>query len=173
MKLSWVTLNWAEQVWKFVHTLWLILSIFQSYWASCISNKIMLCYNNFLHWELQQMIANDDDCARSLSQTELHDSTLLEFSTAMKCFTDDSNDEFVIFLNSTELMPDRNWPCSVIVPASCINVTVMACQSVTVLRSYCVCFLYCYNIIYKAVFMALKFTHAACWLAPKCVAFVQ
>ncbi len=45
------------------------------------------------------MIANDDDCAQSvsLSQTELHDSTLLEYSMAMKCFTDDSNDEAVIF----------------------------------------------------------------------------
>ena len=31
------------------------------------------------------------------SHTELHESTLLEFSTAMKCFTDDSNDTSLSF----------------------------------------------------------------------------
>ncbi len=56
---------------------------------------------NFTRSNWAQLSANDDcydGCARSvsLSQTELHDSKL-EFSTAIKCFTDDSNDEVVIF----------------------------------------------------------------------------
>ncbi len=36
-------------------------------------------------------------CLGKLSELHVHDSTLLEFSTVMKCFTDDSNNEVVIF----------------------------------------------------------------------------
>ena len=74
---------------------------------NCISNKIMLqSFSSLINftrsnwaelsawWLLMMMIVPGPSV--SLSQTELHDSRL-EFSMAMKCFTDDSNDEVVIF----------------------------------------------------------------------------